>query len=157
MFFFSRNIRLLFLQSLCFTIAHTITLGITSAGLIKFSLKWVEPLIALSIVYLAVENLLSRAKQPRVRLGIVVIFGLIHGCGFAQALSEWIKQDDQFTIALISVNVGVEVAQACILLVLWYFTQKWWQTRAYSHASTLVNLLIALVGIIWVLQRINII
>lgn len=157
MFFFSRNIRLLFLQSLCFTIAHTITLGIVSAGLIKFSLTWVEPLIALSIVYLAVENLLSRAKVPRVRLGIVAIFGLIHGCGFAQALSEWIKQDDQFTIALISVNVGVEVAQVCILLVLWYSTQKWWQTKAYLHVRTFINLFIALIGIIWTLQRVHLI
>jgi hydrogenase/urease accessory protein HupE len=157
MFFFSRNIRQLFLQSLCFTIAHTITLGIASAGLINFSLTWVEPLIAMSIVYLALENLFFKAQEPRIRLGIVVFFGLIHGCGFAQALSEWIQRDDRFSIALLSVNVGVEVAQVCILLTLWYGTQKWWKTNAYKYVRNAINLLIAVVGTVWVLQRINLI
>ncbi|RYD24613.1 MAG: HupE/UreJ family protein, partial [Verrucomicrobiaceae bacterium] len=113
LFFYRRKWRPLLNQSLAFTAAHTVTLGLAAAGIVKVSGNWVEPVIALSLVAVALENLrASKEADGRVRLAIVFGFGLIHGLGFAGALSVWLMPGEGFLPSLLMANLGVEAAQA---------------------------------------------
>ena len=75
------------LQVTAFTIAHSITLGLSMYGIVSLPSRIVEPLIALSIAYVAIENLVTRELKPW-RLALVFMFGLLHGLGFAGVLRE---------------------------------------------------------------------
>jgi hydrogenase/urease accessory protein HupE len=139
-------------QSLLFTIAHSITLALSVLGVIHFPGKWVEVLIALSIAWVGIENLLVR-KLGKQRLILVFCFGLLHGLGFASVLAEKLGgiPPDQLTGPLLGFNVGVELAQIAVLcaafLVLWPL-RKW--TR---QVQTLGSAFIALAGIGWMVER----
>ncbi|RYD65515.1 MAG: hypothetical protein EOP83_07230, partial [Verrucomicrobiaceae bacterium] len=100
-FLLQRRWKPLLSQSLAFTAAHTITLGLAAAGHVSVPGKIVEPLIALSITALAVENLFIREAKPW-RLWLVFAFGLVHGLGFAGVLSTWIRPGEGFFVTLVS-------------------------------------------------------
>jgi len=108
-FLLSSHLRPLIWQVTMFTIAHTITLGLSMNGVIELPANIVEPLIALSIAFIGIENIVS-SKLQKSRLFIVFAFGLLHGMGFASVLSDFGLPENDFALALISFNIGVEIA-----------------------------------------------
>jgi len=123
LFFLSRDLNKIVLQASMFTLAHSITLGLAMYGVIKPPPAIVEPLIALSIVMLAIENMYSNKLRPW-RIAMVFLFGMVHGMGFAGALSELGMPQYAFASALVSFNVGVELGQLAIILALYLLLSK---------------------------------
>ena len=140
-------------QVSAFTVAHTITLALTIYGVVSLPPRIVEPLIALSIVYVAVENVFT-AKLHAWRPLVVFGFGLLHGMGFAGVLSEIGLPRSEFIPALLSFNAGVECGQlavifAAFVLVGAFRRKPWYRRRIVIPGS----LLIALVGLYWTMTR----
>jgi hypothetical protein len=139
-------------QSLLFTLAHSITLALAVFGVVHVPGKPVEILIAVSIAWVGIENLITR-KLGRQRLILVFCFGLLHGLGFASVLAEKLGDipRDKLTGPLLGFNIGVELAQITVLcaafLVLWPL-RKW-----SRHVQTIGSVFVALAGIGWVVQR----
>ena len=129
LFFLAARFRPLLVQVSLFTLAHTITLALAALGHTKFLddffmasmgiefIAVVEPLIALSIVYVAVENIFTRGISPW-RPFVIFFFGLLHGLGFASVLAEFGLPEATFVPALIGFNVGVELGQLFVILVM---------------------------------------
>jgi hydrogenase/urease accessory protein HupE len=105
-------------QTITFTIAHSITLGVASMGWVKVPATPVEILIAVSIAWVGIENLLVK-DLGKGRVALVGAFGLIHGFGFAGVLQEWLPADqpEKLPGALFGFNVGVEFGQIAVLLM----------------------------------------
>jgi hydrogenase/urease accessory protein HupE len=143
-------------QVSAFTVAHSITLGLSIYGIVAVSPRIVEPLIALSIAYVAIENLfLSELKSWRVAL--VFAFGLLHGMGFAGALKELGLPRSEFVTALLTFNVGVEAGQlavigAAFMLVGWHCANRAWYR---SHIVVPVSTLIACTAVYWTIERLS--
>lgn len=140
-------------QVSAFTVAHTITLGLTIFGVLALPASVVEPLIALSIAYVGIENVLYDRLKPW-RVLLVFAFGLLHGMGFAGVLSEIGLPQGEFVTALIAFNVGVEFGQlaviaAGLLLVGWCRQRSWYRPYVVIPAS----LAIALTGLYWTWER----
>ena len=154
-FFLSPNLKNIILQASMFTIAHSITLGLAMYGLIKPPANIIEPLIAISIVFLAIENIFSNKVKPW-RLVMVFLFGMVHGMGFAGALSQLGLPRYAFATALISFNVGVEIGQLTIILLLYFLVSRpfskfpWYRKRIVIP----VGVVIALVATYWTIERI---
>ena len=156
LFFYRREWRPLLWQSLAFTLAHTVTLGLAASGIIRISLSWVEPMIALSIVVIALENLLYvRGTSFRVRIAVVFSFGLVHGLGFAGALANWLTPNGRFLVNLFSANLGVEVAQIAMLTTLWLVTLGWNRSVNYQVVRNVCCLGIAGIGVFWFFERLG--
>lgn len=154
LFLYRREWRPLLSQSLAFTLAHTVTLGLAAAGLVRLPGHWVEPMIALSLVAVALENLRSsKNRNTTLRLAIVFGFGLVHGLGFAGALSVWLKPGDGFLTALLCANLGVEAAQATILAVTWILTIPLHSTPFYPRLRLAGCMTIAGLGALWAIER----
>jgi len=135
-------------------LAHTLTLGLAMYGVVEVSARIVEPLIAFSIAYVAIENLL--VKQSIIRKSVVVfLFGLIHGLGFATMLKEFEMLPDSFLTTLIGFNVGVELAQVVIVLgvvgVLLILRRLKLNYRQLAVVP--ISILIALIGFWWGVER----
>jgi hydrogenase/urease accessory protein HupE len=152
----SRRARSVLWQVSAFTVAHSITLGLSMYGLVAVSPRIVEPLIALSIAYVAIENIfVSELKGWRVAL--VFAFGLLHGMGFAGALKELGLPRSEFVTALLTFNLGVEAGQlavigAAFVLVGWHFADRaWYRSRIVVPASTLI----ACTAVFWTIQRLS--
>lgn len=136
-----------------FTLAHTLTLGLVAKGAIAVPSQWVEPAIALTIAWVAVENLMHPPKTY-LRLAVVFAFGLIHGLGFAGVLKEMGFPPGDFTTALIGFNVGVEVAQLAIVLLGWIIYRTWANPSAWRRRVALPgSVLIAATGLHWAVVR----
>lgn len=116
LFFFSARLRPLLMQISAFTLAHTITLAAAALGYVQVPAAVVEPFIAASIVFVAVENILSNGES-RWRPLLVFGFGLLHGLGFASVLGEFGLPDEGFLAALIGFNFGVEIGQIAVIAV----------------------------------------
>ena len=114
LFFYVAHWRPLLVQITVFTIAHSLTLALASRGLVSVPATIVEPIIAASIAYVALENI-WRQKLHISRLLIIFVFGLIHGLGFASVLAEIGLPSGDFLISLISFNVGVELGQIAVI------------------------------------------
>lgn len=142
-------------QVTAFTIAHSITLGLTIYGLVSVSPKIVEPAIALSIVYVAVENIATRELKAW-RVAIVFAFGLLHGMGFAGVLKELGLPRAQFLPALISFNAGVELGQLTVIATAFLLVACWARTRPWYRRAFVIpaSALIALTGVVWTVQRV---
>lgn len=117
LFFLSARMRPLLTQVSLFTLAHTITLALAALGYVVIPGSIVEPLIAASIVYVAVENIFMKNLSPW-RPFIVFGFGLLHGLGFASVLAEFGLPESAFVPALIGFNIGVEVGQLAVIAVM---------------------------------------
>src|SRR5688572_6062485 len=115
-FLLSPRLKTMLLQVTAFTIAHSITLGLSIYGILSLPSRIVEPLIALSIAYVAIENLLTRELKPW-RVALVFIFGLLHGLGFAGVLRALGLPRDEFLTALVTFNLGVEGGQLTIIAI----------------------------------------
>ena len=158
LFFLNSNVRSVVLQCTVFTIAHSITLGLTAASIILPPSVWVEALIAFSIVIAAVENILH-SQLSRWRLLIVFIFGLVHGMGFATALSEIGMPTQHFFAALLAFNVGVELGQIAIILLAWFGLAKWLHQKPWYKTRIVYPLssLMACIALYWTIQRLGLI
>jgi hydrogenase/urease accessory protein HupE len=139
-------------QSLMFTVAHSVTLVLSILGFISLPSKWVEILIAFSIAFIGVENLFSK-KVGRLRLALVLVFGLIHGMGFASVLAE--KLDgvprELLTVPLLSFNVGVEIAQITVLAVA--FLLLWPLRKWENKVQVFGSIILTLAGLGWMTER----
>lgn len=114
LFFLSTHLKPLLWQISAFTLAHTVTLALGALGYVAIPGSIVEPIIAASIVYVAVENIVSD-RLHRWRPAVVFVFGLLHGLGFASVLGEFGLPSNQFIPALIGFNVGVELGQLTVI------------------------------------------
>ncbi|MBP6732812.1 MAG: HupE/UreJ family protein [Chitinophagales bacterium] len=154
-FFLNADIKKIILQATMFTLAHSITLGMAAYGLIEPPGNIVEPLIAISIVFLALENIFSDKVKPW-RMAMVFLFGLIHGMGFAGALAEMGLPRYAFWQALISFNVGVELGQLTIIVVMYFVVAKLFGTKPWYRQRIVIpaSVLIALVAGYWTIERI---
>ncbi|MGD2116818.1 MAG: HupE/UreJ family protein [Chromatiales bacterium] len=153
-FLLSLKLRPLLWQVTMFTIAHTITLALSMTGVISLPARIVEPLIALSIAYIGLENIYHRNLNNS-RLVIVFGFGLLHGMGFASMLSDFGMPDEAFATALISFNVGVELGQLALILIgfaavgFWFRQRDWYRTVIIIPGSALIGL----TGLYWTYDR----
>ena len=154
LFLLSRQWKPLLLQVTMFTVAHTITLGLATLGFVTIESSIVEPLIAASIAVVALENIFFPGYKPR-RLVIVFAFGLIHGLGFAGALSEFELHPTSLVAGLFGFNLGVEAGQLAILSIafaLTLFIKKQEDYRKYIVIPG--STVIACMGVYWTLARI---
>jgi hypothetical protein len=134
-----------------FTAAHSITLGLAAIGWVDVPPEIVEPLIALSIAYVAVENIVG--GETRHRLAVVFGFGLLHGLGFASSLGFTDELGGQLLASLFSFNVGIEVGQALIVAALFpallLVRRMRWSPLAHAGATTVA----AGFGFVWFVER----
>ncbi|MDQ2092795.1 HupE/UreJ family protein [Rhodalgimonas zhirmunskyi] len=141
-------------QVTAFTLAHTITLAAGALGWVVVPGSIVEPLIAASIVYIAVENILTNHLTPW-RPVVVFLFGLLHGLGFASVLEEFGLPTDAFIPALLGFNVGVELGQITVIAIafltvgFWFRDKPWYRQVVVIPGSTAI----ALVGAWWFIER----
>jgi hypothetical protein len=154
-FLLSGGLRVVFWQVSAFTIAHSITLGLTMNDLLAAPPALVEPLIALSIAYVAIENVFLSELKPW-RVALVFAFGLLHGMGFAGVLKEIGLQGSTLLEALLFFNAGVEAGQLTVLAAAFALVGMQWGTREWYRRRVVVpaSLLIACCGIYWTVQRI---
>jgi hydrogenase/urease accessory protein HupE len=150
----STRLRPILIQVTTFTVAHTITLGLTIFGVLSLPASIVEPMIALSIAYVAIENLVTSELKPW-RVALVFGFGLLHGMGFAGVLSELGLPATERVTALLSFNLGVEGGQLTVIAMLaltlgWLRNREWYRSRVVIPLS----LGIAAVGLYWTITRI---
>lgn len=154
LFFLSTKMRPLVMQISAFTLAHTVTLALGALGWVDVPSSIVEPLIAASIVYVAVENIFAKGLSPW-RPFVIFGFGLLHGLGFASVLGEFGLPEGQFIPALIAFNIGVELGQLAVialafLIVGWAGRKAWYRGRIAIPASCMI----AVVGAYWCVERV---
>ncbi len=154
LFFLGLEWRKLIAQTTVFTIAHATTLFLSRYGVISLPGRYVEPLIAFSIACIALENI-WRPKLGPARLALVFAFGLVHGLGFAGSLAEVEFPRDQFLMALLGFNLGVDFGQLVVialafLAVGWFRDKPWFRTRVMIPCCAAI----AAVGLFWTIQRI---
>jgi hypothetical protein len=151
----STKIKTILWQATAFTVAHSITLALSMKSIIIAPSAVVEPIIALSILFVAVENILLNELKPW-RILVVFMFGLIHGMGFASALNEIGLPRNKFYTSILSFNVGVELGQIAVILsvflliIIPFGKQPWYKKRIVYPLS----LLIALIAAYWTVQRV---
>jgi len=140
-----------------FTLAHSVTLTLTALGIASLAPRFVEPVIALSIVAVALENLSSRRRDYWLRVGLAFGFGFFHGFGFAGALTEAGLPREAIGWSLASFNIGVELGQGCILLaalpILAAIGRRGVEARARFTRYASVG--IAAAGVFWLVERVR--
>jgi HupE / UreJ protein len=151
----STKIKTILWQATAFTVAHSVTLALSMKNMIVAPGAVVEPIIALSILFVAVENILFTALKPW-RVLLVFMFGLIHGMGFASALNETGLPRNNFFTSILSFNLGVELGQVAIIvgvfaIVIIPFGKKGWYRKGVVYP---LSVLIALVAAYWTVQRV---
>lgn len=154
LFFLGITWRKLLSQTTVFTVAHATTLFLSTYGIVSLPSRYIEPAIALSIVWIAIENVFKPRLGPG-RLAVVFAFGLVHGLGFASSLSDIPFPHHDFVWALLGFNIGVDVGQLFViatafLIVGWFRRASWFRSRIAVPAS----LVIAAIGLVWAVQRV---
>jgi hydrogenase/urease accessory protein HupE len=139
-----------------FTLAHSITLALAALGIANVPSRIVEPVIALSIVYVAIENIRARKGVPDWRTRVAFVFGLVHGFGFASVLREFGLPREALGWSLLGFNVGVELGQASIVLAV-VPVLAWLRAHSPQQAGRVVvaaSWVIAAIGAYWFVQRV---
>jgi len=154
LYLLSPSWRVLLWQVTAFTLAHTITLALSTLGWVQIPSTIVEPLIAASIVYVCVENLFHQSLT-RWRPLVVFGFGLLHGLGFASVLTDIGLSPGHFVTGLIAFNLGVELGQLTVLAVCFMLIGLWFRHRPWYRRVIAIpaSLAIALVGSYWLVER----
>ena len=154
-FLLSIKLKPLLWQVTMFTIAHSITLSLAMFDIFSLPANIVEPLIALSIAYIGIENILTKTIKPS-RLIIVFIFGLLHGMGFASMLADFGMPRDAFATALISFNIGVELGQLSIIVLAFVSLGYWFNKKTWYRQIIVIpsSLMISLLGLYWTYDRV---
>jgi hypothetical protein len=150
----SNKIKVILWQATAFTVAHSITLALSMKNLIVAPSAVVEPIIALSILFVAIENLLLTELKPW-RIILVFMFGLIHGMGFASSLNEIGLPRNKFLTSILSFNVGVELGQISIILAVFILLVLPFGKRVDYRKWFVfpISILIAIVAAYWTVQR----
>jgi hypothetical protein len=151
----STKIKTILWQATAFTLAHSITLALSMKNIIVAPGSVVEPIIALSILFVAVENILLTELKPW-RVAIVFMFGLIHGMGFASSLNEIGLPRNQFFTSILSFNAGVEIGQIAVITVVFLAVIiPFKRIRHYREIIVIpLSSLIAAVAAYWTIQRV---
>ncbi len=151
----SNKIKVILWQATAFTVAHSITLAMSMKSLIVAPSAVVEPIIALSILFVAVENLLLTELKPW-RILLVFVFGLIHGMGFASSLNEIGLPRNKFLVSILSFNVGVELGQISIILAVFLLIVLPLGNRINYRKQVVypLSIIIALIAFYWTVQRV---
>ena len=151
----STKVKVILWQATAFTVAHSITLALSMQNIIVAPSAVVEPIISLSILFVAIENLLLTELKPW-RVLIVFMFGLIHGMGFASSLNEIGLPRNKFFTSILSFNVGVELGQITVILAVFALIiiplkniSRYRQRVIYP-----LSILIALIALYWTIQRV---
>ena len=155
LFLLSPKLKPVLWQATAFTVAHSITLGLAMYQIITAPTNLVEPLIALSILYVSLENIFSpRLKASRI--GVVFLFGLVHGLGFAGALGQLGLPRNHYLLSLVMFNLGVELGQITIILLAYFLLAKWFAKKPWYRKRIVIPLsvLIAIIAAWWVVGRI---
>ena len=158
LFLMATSLKPLLWQVTTFTLAHSITLALGVLGILVVPASIVEPLIAASIVYVCVENIFI-PYMSRWRSVVIFMFGLLHGQGFAGALKAFGLSVNNVASGLIGFNLGVELGQLSIILIcfvlvgFWFAKKDWYRRVIVIPASTVI----AMIGAIWVVQRVGLI
>ena len=153
LFLLSTKVRPLLWQITAFTIAHSVTLALSMYDVISLPSRLVESLIALSIVFVAVENMATTQLKPR-RVALVFGFGLLHGLGFAGVLRELGLPSSEFVTALITFNVGVELGQLTVVLLCLLTVGRIRKNPRYRKVVVIpASAMICAVGMYWLVQR----
>ncbi|MGW2156051.1 HupE/UreJ family protein [Nonomuraea sp. NPDC001699] len=150
----ARGVRDVVVTASAFTVAHSITFLLAAMGVVNVPGAVVEPVIAASIVVVALANLLGRDRPGAWRLPVVFAFGLMHGLGFAGALDIRESGSWELLLSLLSFNVGIEVTQLAIIAVLFPLLVLLRRTAAARWTSAAVSLSIVAVSLYWFLDRI---
>jgi len=136
-----------------FTVAHSVTLSLAVLDVVTLPSRWVESAIALSIFYVAAENVWRGAASLRNRWLVTFGFGLVHGMGFASALREMRLPQANVAASLVGFNVGVEIGQLAVVilacLALDVLRNRTWAPSFRQG----VSLATALVGAVWFVER----
>ncbi len=158
LFLFNTKMRPLLWQVTMFTIAHTLTLGMSMAGIIDLPARIVEPLIALSIAYIGFENVYTSQLRPH-RLALVFGFGLLHGLGFASVLADFGMPENAFMTALISFNIGVELGQLAVIAIAFLAVGLWFGSKPGYRNAVIIpgSLVIAAIGLYWTVERLDLV
>ena len=151
----NNKIKTMLWQATAFTVAHSITLALSMKNIIVAPPAVLEPIIALSILFIAVENLLVSKLNPW-RIILVFGFGLVHGLGFASALNEIGLPRNNFLVSILAFNVGVEIGQVAVissvflLLVIPFGNKPWYRKRIVFPLSVIIGL----IALYWTIQRV---
>jgi len=158
LFLLSPRLKPLLVQITAFTVAHSVTLALAMLGIIAVPASIVEPLIAASIVFIALENLATNRLSPW-RPFVVFGFGLLHGLGFAGVLTEIGLSPAHFVSGLIAFNVGVEAGQLAVVAACYALIGAWFSDRAWYRAGITMplSLAIAAVAVWWFVERIGLV
>jgi HupE/UreJ protein len=151
----STKISTILWQATAFTVAHSITLALSMKNLIVAPSAVVEPIIALSILFIALENIMIDKLSPW-RILMVFMFGLIHGMGFASALNEIGLPSDKFFLSIFSFNVGVELGQITVILAIFgLLIVPFRNIKNYKKRVVYpLSILIAAIALYWTIQRV---
>ena len=142
-------------QATAFTFAHCITLFLSMKNIIVAPPSIVEPIIALTILFVAIENIFF-SRLSKWRIAIVFMFGLVHGMGFASALNEVGLPRNNFISSLLSFNIGVEFGQLIVIMLVYgllifpFGKKKWYRSYIVIPASVII----ASTALFWAIQRI---
>ncbi|HEX2855002.1 MAG TPA: HupE/UreJ family protein [Opitutaceae bacterium] len=140
----------------CFTVAHSLTLALATLNVVNLPSRVVEPLIAASIVFVGVENLLRRGAEPKGRWALTFVFGLIHGFGFASVLRELGVGEGGRGLAmpLFTFNFGVELGQIAIAAVVLPIVWRLRKNETFLRRGVpVLSAIVALAGLYWLLER----
>ena len=136
-----------------FTLAHSVTLSVAALGIVTIPDRIIEPLIAATIVWVALENLFA-AEPDRRRWIWSFGFGLVHGFGFASILGELGLKGATLVRGLVGFNVGVEIGQLIFVAV--FLPALMWLSRGRGARLTprIASLAVAAIGTYWLVERI---
>ena len=149
LFFSSLKFRSLIIQVTAFTLAHSITLALAAVGVVKLQLSLVEPLIFLSIVWVAIENTIFK-QTTKWRPLVIFGFGLLHGLGFAALLTQYGLPKDNFISLLLAFNVGVELGQLAVLIMAFILVSAIFRKSQNKNQLKIpASIIIGLVGLSW--------
>ncbi len=151
----SNKVKVILWQATAFTVAHSITLALSMKSIIVAPSAVVEPIIALSILFVAIENMLLTELKPW-RILLVFLFGLIHGLGFASSLNEIGLPRNQFALSIISFNVGVELGQISIILAIFALLVIPFGKKPYYKKRIVypISIAIAAMALYWTIERV---
>jgi hydrogenase/urease accessory protein HupE len=135
-----------------FTIAHSITISLAVLGVITLPSRFVEAVIAFSIVYVALENIFR--KEIKHRWGLTFLFGLIHGLGFANILKEMNIPKADLAVALVNFNIGIEVVQLALVLLVLPLLTYMFRLKSSGLIIKAGSIIVAALGAFWLIERI---